>query len=510
MIDSLTNYFAVSGMELFLLASILVIGLYAAWNIGANDVANAMGTSVGSGALTMKQAVILAGIFEFLGAVIVGSSVSETIRKKMFDPAQLTVIYGDNAAYVLACGMIASLLAAGTWLLIATWKSWPVSTTHSIVGAVVGFGCVALGTDMVAWGTVGKITGGWIMSPILSGAIAYAVFTLVLKSVFFKRDPVRAAKQVAPWLVLIVLMVLCGVTAFKGLKPVWAKFDKKPFDSDVVLMTLAVAVVIGVIGFFVTKWLLRNYNTEKRSGVNPMLHADVARSLGKAMMHLKRVRANTDGDLNGESSKLLTQLESMHTQAVENTKFGTDSEELKKVEKIFVYLQILTACFVAFAHGANDVANAIGPLSAGWQAVRTGTVTMNAGVPFWALALGGIGIIIGLATWGWRVIQTVGKRITELTPSRGFCAEFAAALTILLASVLALPVSTTHTLVGAVLGVGLARGIGALNLRTMRDIFASWAITIPAGAMLSVVFFYILKMIVFGNKTITVMETVAQ
>jgi len=227
-------------------------------------------------------------------------------------------------------------------------------------------------------------------------------------------------------------------------------------------------------------------------------------------MHLKRVRANTDGDINGESAKMLTQLESMHTDAVENTQFGTDSEELKRVEKIFVYLQILTACFVAFAHGANDVANAIGPLSAGWQAVRSGTVTMNAGVPFWALALGGIGIIIGLATWGWRVIQTVGKRITELTPSRGFCAEFAAALTILLASVLALPVSTTHTLVGAVLGVGLARGIGALNLKTMRDIFASWAITIPAGALLSVVFFYILKMIVFGNKTITVMETVAQ
>ena len=312
----------------------------------------------------------------------------------------------------------------------------------------------------------------------------------------------------APWLVFIVLMVLCGVTAFKGLSPVWAKFDKKPFDSDVVLMTLAVSSTLSVIGFFVTKRLLRDYETKKNSGVNPMLHTDVARSLGKAMMHLKRVRANTDGELNGESARMLKQLEAMHTQAVENTKFGTDSEELKRVEKIFVYLQILTACFVAFAHGANDVANAIGPLSAGWQAVRTGTVTLKAGVPFWALALGGIGIILGLATWGWRVIQTVGQKITELTPSRGFCAEFAAALTILLASVLALPVSTTHTLVGAVLGVGAARGIGALNLRTMRNIFASWAITIPAGALLAVVFFYVLKLIVFGNENITVMEAV--
>ncbi|MDA1162899.1 MAG: inorganic phosphate transporter [Planctomycetota bacterium] len=512
MIDALTTYFAVSGMELFLLSSILVIGLYAAWNIGANDVANAMGTSVGSGALTMKQAVILAGIFEFLGAVIVGSSVSETVRKKMFDPAQLTVIYGDKAAYVLACGMIASLLAAGTWLLIATWKSWPVSTTHSIVGAVVGFGCVALGVELIEWSKVGLITAGWVMSPVISGAIAYAMFSLILKSIFFKRDPVRAATQLAPWLVFMVLIVLCGVTAYKGLAPMWSKYKIDPFEPKAVAMTITVALVIGVIGFFVAKILLRNYVVEKSSGVNPMLHADVARSLGKAMMHLKRVRANTDGNLNDESAKLLKQLEAMHTQAVDNTTFGTDSEELKRVEKIFVYLQILTACFVAFAHGANDVANAIGPMSAGWQAVRTGAVELKAPVPFWALALGGVGIIFGLATWGWRVIQTVGKRITELTPSRGFCAEFAAAVTILLASVLpfALPVSTTHTLVGAVLGVGAARGIGALNLRTMRDIFASWAITIPAGAMLSVVFFYLLKLIVFGNVDITVVETIIQ
>ncbi|MDA0282721.1 MAG: inorganic phosphate transporter, partial [Planctomycetota bacterium] len=304
----------------------------------------------------------------------------------------------------------------------------------------------------------------------------------------------------------------CGVTAYKGLAPMWSKYKIDPFEPKAVAMTITVALVIGVIGFFVAKILLRNYVVEKSSGVNPMLHADVARSLGKAMMHLKRVRANTDGNLNDESAKLLKQLEAMHTQAVDNTTFGTDSEELKRVEKIFVYLQILTACFVAFAHGANDVANAIGPMSAGWQAVRTGAVELKAPVPFWALALGGVGIIFGLATWGWRVIQTVGKRITELTPSRGFCAEFAAAVTILLASVLpfALPVSTTHTLVGAVLGVGAARGIGALNLRTMRDIFASWAITIPAGAMLSVVFFYLLKLIVFGNVDITVVETIIQ
>lgn len=486
-----------TSVEIFLLGSLLVFGLYAAWNIGANDVANAMGTSVGSGALTLRRAVILAAIFEFLGAVVVGSNVAETVRKKMFDPQDLMVLYGDQAAMVLACGMIASLMAAGTWLMIATWKQWPVSTTHSIVGAVVGFGCVALGVERVEWGKVGLITAGWVVSPLLSGAIAYFVFTMVLKTVFFKRDPVRAARHVAPYLVFIVLVVLCGVTAYKGLKPVWNKYDIDPFEPRTMAMTIGLAVVLGLIGMFVTRILLRNVTSPETNSANPILHADVARSLGKTLMHLQRVRANTDGSLNDEASALISRIEAMHGQAVEQTKFGTDSAELRQVESIFVYLQVLTACFVAFAHGSNDVANAIGPLSAGWQAVRTGEVTLNAGIPFWALALGGVGIVAGLATWGWRVIKTVGERITELTPSRGFCAEFAAALTILLASVLpfGLPVSTTHTLVGAVLGVGFARGLGALNLKTMRDIFASWAITIPVGALLSVFFFYILKAI---------------
>jgi phosphate/sulfate permease len=201
-----------------------------------------------------------------------------------------------------------------------------------------------------------------------------------------------------------------------------------------------------------------------------------------------------------QAEQLIDKVAALHEQALERTRFGTDSPHLQRVEQIFVYLQVLTACFVAFAHGANDVANAIGPLAAGYQAIVNGEVTQKAGIPIWALALGGAGIVIGLATWGWRVIRTVGERITELTPSRGFCAEFAAALTILLASVLpiGLPVSTTHTLVGAVLGVGFARGISALNLKTMRDIIASWAITIPAGAGLSVLFYYSLKLAVVG------------
>lgn len=491
---------SLGGTEYFLLGLILVVGLFAAWNIGANDVANAMGTSVGSGALTLKRAVIIAAVFEFSGAVIVGSNVAETVRKKMFDPEKLNDFYGSDAPTILACGMIASLMAAGTWLLIATWKHWPVSTTHSIVGAVVGFGCVSLGVELVDWSKVGLITAGWVVSPLFSGVIAYAVFTIILKSIFYKRDPVRAARQQAPFIVFLVMVVICGVTAYKGLKPLWKKYDLDPFEPRAMLITAGVATTLGLAGFFVTKWLLRKNQPAESSGETTMLHADVTRSLGKAMMHLKRVRAHTDGDLNEESMKVLTQLESLHKTATERTNYGTDSEELKQVEKIFVYLQVLTACFVAFAHGSNDVANAIGPLSAGWQAIQTQSVSLKAGVPPWALVIGGVGIVAGLATWGWRVIKTVGEQITELTPSRGFCAEFAAAITILLASVLpfGLPVSTTHTLVGAVLGVGFARGIGALNLKTMRNIFASWAITIPAGMLLSVVYFYMLRLCVLG------------
>jgi phosphate/sulfate permease len=487
-------------VEVFLLGLLLVVGLYSAWNIGANDVANAMGTSVGSGALTLRNAVIVAAIFEFGGAVLIGSNVADTVRKGMFDPEMLKDIYGAQAGLVLGCGMIASLLATGTWLMMATWKQWPVSTTHSIVGAVVGFGCVSLGVENVAWSKVGVITVGWVISPLLSGAVGYVLFTFILKSVFHKRDPIRAARQQAPYLVFMVLIVLCGVASYKAMKPFWNRIDIDPLeDPRAIFGTIAVAVVLGIIGALFTKWLIKRDTpqAENKASSTPALHPDVERSLGKALMHLERVRANTKDDLNDEASKLISQVQSMH-KSVGDRQENSEPSDLRKVERIFVYLQILTACFVAFAHGANDVANAIGPFAAGWQALSTGEVAATSPIPLWALALGGTGIVFGLATWGWRVIATVGERITELTPSRGFCAEFAAAITILGATILKLPVSTTHCLVGAVLGVGLARGLGALNLRTMRTIVVSWAITIPIGAMLSIFFYTILKACVIG------------
>lgn len=486
-----------AGVEWVLIALILIFGFYTAWNIGANDVANAMGTSVGSGALTLTAAVILAAIFEFAGAFVVGADVSDTVRKKMFDPEALTVMYGDLAHFYLACGMIASLMAAGTWLLFATWLAWPVSTTHSIVGAVVGFGCISLGFSGVEWGTVGVISAGWVISPVISGVIAYLIFNIVLRTVFYKKNPVRAARIVTPYLMFLVISVLVGVTTYKGLKPFWKRMEKDPKDPEFIMWVLIVTAVLGTIGFFVTRYVLRNYKSSSTvdGGSNPVLDADVSRSIAKAAMHLRRVRSGSDGELKDRAEKLLEEIESVSEVAQERVIANTDSDDLKQVEKIFVVLQVLTACLVAFAHGSNDVANAIGPLSAAFQAVNDGVVAAKATTPKWALALGGVGIIVGLATWGWRVIRTVGKRITELTPSRGFCAEFAAAVTILFASTMGLPLSTTHTLVGAVLGVGLARGINALNLKTMRDIVAGWAITIPAGAFLSILFYLLLKAI---------------
>ena len=495
-----------SPLEWTLISLVIVFGFYMAWNIGANDVANAMGTSVGSRALTLKQAVILAGIFEFLGAYLVGGNVANTVRKKMFDPLQLNEVYpaaecGDGySALILGCGMIAALMAAGTWLLLASYFGLPVSTTHSIVGSVVGFGCIAMGVSMVDWKTVGLITCGWIVSPLMSGAVAYILFGFVLRNVFYKKDPVAAAKRVTPYLAGMVMMVLIGVTAFKGLKPLWKNMNVDPMEARVLVVLGVIALIAGMITVFIARVLIRGIHSPQSS--TDRVAPEVSRSLAKATSHLRSVRDTAEGPVSDEAKKLLKSLEKLHSDVREQATFGTDSAELQQVERIFVFLQILTACFVAFSHGSNDVANAIGPLAAAYQAVSSGEVSLKAPVPTWALALGGAGIIAGLATWGWRVIRTVGEKITELTPSRGFSAEFAAAIVILLASILpiGLPVSTTHTLVGAVLGVGLARGFGSLNLTVMKNILVSWIVTVPAGAGLAIVFFYLLKFLFLDLK----------
>ena len=455
----------------------LVFGFYMAWNIGANDVANAMGTSVGSGALTFKQAVIIAAILEFAGAFFVGTHVSDTVRQGIVDPM---IFAGDPQAFVL--GMLSALLAAGLWLQIASSFGWPVSTTHSIVGAIIGFGVVYGGMSAVHWDKVGTIAVSWVISPLMSGVLSFLIFQIVLHKVFYKPDPVEAVRKFTPYMVFIVLMIMTLVMVFKGLKNLHLDLS--------LTSALLVSGGVGLVGALASYILLRNYKSdESEEEQQQARELYVARALQRSTRHLMRARRAADPDVASEIDSLLAKTSSVTGKSTSRANLGSSRPEFRRTERIFIYLQILTACFIAFAHGANDVANAIGPLSAAVQTAQDGLVAAKAAVPLWALLLGGVGIVIGLATYGWKVMETVGKRITELTPSRGFCAQFGAATTIVIASKMALPISTTHTLVGAVLGVGLARGIGAVNLTTVRDIAISWVITIPIGAGLAIVIY---------------------
>jgi PiT family inorganic phosphate transporter len=405
-----------------------VFGVFMAWGVGANDVANAMGTSVGSGALTIKQAIFVAVIFEFMGAYLAGGEVTGTIRKGIIDPDVMA-----GSPELLVFGMMAALLAAGTWLLIASAMGWPVSTTHSIIGAIVGFASVGISPDVVSWGKVGSIVVSWVVSPLLAGTIAFALFVSVQKLILDTANPFERAKRYIPIYMWVVGFMISMVTLLKGLKHVGVSLDLGTGSafSDALLVSAMVGIVVAILGAL----LLRRIKDE------PSAH-----------------------------------------------------DRFNSVEQVFAILMIFTACAMAFAHGSNDVANAVGPLAAVASTIASGgLITAESAMPWWILLLGGGGIVLGLTTYGFKVIATVGKKITELTPSRGFAAELGAASTVVLASGAGLPISTTHTLVGAVLGVGLARGIAALNLRVIATIFISWLITLPAGAALAIVFFFIFK-----------------
>jgi len=415
-----------SGSILLILA--ILFGFFMAWGVGANDVANAMGTSVGSKAITIKQAILIAMVFEFAGAYLAGGEVTSTIRKGIIDPAAI-----EGSPELLVYGMMSALLAAGIWLLVATMLGWPVSTTHTIVGAIVGFAAVGISVDAVAWGKVGSIVSSWVVSPLLAGSMSFLLYMSVRRFIFGSKDPYLAAKRLVPVYMFMVGFIVSMVTMVKGLKHVGLE------------VTFEQALLYA-------------------SGVSLFLTA-----LGSlALTRIKRV---------SESAQ----------------------HNVVTVERIFGVLMIFTACSMAFAHGSNDVANAIGPLAAINGIVESGGIIgQKSAMPSWILFLGGAGIVVGLATYGYKVIRTIGTQITELTPSSGFAAELAAATTVVLASGYSLPVSTTHTLVGGVLGVGLARGIAALNLRVVGTIFVSWLVTLPAGALLSIIFFYFFKWI-FGT-----------
>ena len=463
----------------------IVFGFYMAWNIGANDVANAMATSVGSGALTLRRAVIIAAVFEFAGAYFAGAGVSNTIRKGIVDPE---IFSAEPTLFV--CGMLAALLAAGTWLLIASYFGWPVSTTHSIVGAILGFGIVYKGFHAIYWGQVGTIAASWIVSPVLSGIISYFIFNIIMRKIFHNPRPVEAARRFTPCMVFVVFTILSMVLVMKGLKHRLKGVDLLLWEA------LLISGGIGLVAAFISAILVRRIDVDDADGEveeNSARQLYLSRALSRAKKHLGRAKGMSSGAVEDEVKEVLNKVD-MLSAAMEQEPVSTVNQRSSvwKVERIFIYLVVISACFIAFAHGSNDVANAIGPMAAAWETIKEGVVGTQVAVSGWFLALGGIAITIGLATWGWRVMRTVGTKLTELTPSRGFSATFGAATTIVFASWLALPISTTHTLVGAVLGVGLARGIGALNLRTVRDVAVSWVVTIPAGAGLAIVFYYIL------------------
>ncbi len=402
----------------------VIFGAYMAWGIGANDVANAMGTPVGSGAITVKQAIIIAAIFEFAGAFIAGGQVTKTIRKGIIDPSTIT----GNPEF-LVYGMLAALLAAAIWLMVASTRGWPVSTTHTIIGAIVGFAMVGIGMDAVNWGKIGNIVASWLVSPLVGGTIALLLMISIRKLILDTEEPFEKAKLWGPVYVFLVGWIVGLVTLFKGLKHLKLELTG--------LQSVVAATVIGLVLAFIGKLLISRVKVDK------------------------------------EAEK---------------------EYHYASVEKVFVPLMIFTAAAMAFAHGSNDVANAIGPLAAVVSIVQSGgEVVQKAGLPLWILALGGVGIVVGLATMGYKVMETIGTKITELTPTRGYCATLAAATTVVLASKTGLPVSTTQIAVGAVMGVGLARGVGAIDLRVVGGIILSWFVTLPAGGILAALIFFLLK-----------------
>ena len=400
------------GIPLILISSAM-LGFFTAYGVGANDVANAMGTSVGSKVLTIKQAVLVAAIFEFLGAFLAGGGVTQTIRKGVIDPALF-----DGNLEVLIYGMISALFAAGTWLLVASLRGWPVSTTHTIVGAIVGFGIYALGVNEINWTVVGNIGLSWITSP-LSSALVAGIFYYICKRYIIDNDS-RFKGLIIRVYIFLAGFAIALITVTKGLKNIFKQQELFVTFQDSVFISAVAALIFTFIFYYFSKAKL------KRS-------------------------------VNSESQ--------------------------------FAYLMIFTSCAVAFAHGSNDVANAIGPLAAINQATSqllNQPYTLE--TPLWILFLGAAGIVLGLATLGYRVMKTIGENIVKLTPSKGFSAQLAAALTVVIASQLDMPVSTTHTLVGAVIGIGLVEGVSTINFKSVRTIVLSWVVTLPAGALLSIAF----------------------
>ncbi len=410
-------------MEILVIAAI-IIAVYMAWNIGANDVANSMADAVGSKALTIFWAVVLAAICNFCGAVLVGGHVTDTVRKGIIDTQAFT-----HNPRMLAHGMACALLAAALWLNIASYLGMPVSTTHSIVGAIVGFGILQAGLGHIHWAKLGEIVASWFISPLAGAIMAFIIFKLISRYILSVENPALAARKGVPVCVFFTFTILILAIIYKGLKNIHLN------------LTGPHALVLSVAGGLIA------------AGISALF---------------TRRNCTCNGELPFE-------------------------QQLAQVEKVFAVQVMFTSCTVAFAQGANDVANAIGPLAAVIEIVKSNSIPGKVPVSIWLLVLGGFGIAVGLATFGYRVMRLVATKVTEITPSRGVSADLAVIVTVLACSKMGLPISTTHTLVGAIIGVGLARGITAVDRRVVGSIFTSWLATVPAAAALSVLLYLIGK-----------------
>ncbi len=396
-------------MDAWLIITV-ILGFWMAWNIGANDVANSMGTAVGAKAITPKQAAVIAGVMNFTGAYFFGKSVTETIRKGILNVNMI------HDPWIIVYGSLAALLAASIWLIFATYNGLPVSTTHSIIGGVVGYGLVYAGASIVDWGKLGQVVLSWILSPIFGAVVAFFVFKAVRRSILVRKDPVKSARYWAPFWIGLAFVVIGTMFYIKVLH------GESLFHG-----VLVYGVSTGIVIFILSYLLIR--------------------------IHFR------------------------------------PNDPYLGVESIFRKVQVVTSAYVALAHGSNDVANAVGPIAAAYAVITMGLAGMEVPIPRWILAMGGLGIAVGIFMYGYKVMETVGKKITELTNTRGFSIDFSAATVILVASWLGMPISTTHTVVGAVVGVGLARGIKAINTSILKDIVISWFVTVPVAAAISAVIF---------------------
>lgn len=433
-----------------------LLAFYVAWNLGANDVANAMGTSVGSKAVSLRQALIIAGVLEFTGAVLFGHAVSETLATEIVNPALFA-----TTPQLLLTGMVSVLIACGLWLQIATSQGWPVSSSHAVVGAIAGFSASAIGTSAINWSSIGMITLGWIVTPVISGTVAALFYSQIKHWILDQSNPLKQLNEWIPWLSVALLGVF-GVLVLPKLSQPMYVFLKQQLGIDLPAHDIPIAIgAIAAVSLTLSSWR----QLEGR-GAAPRMRC---------------------GSLQSELSK-------REGQEISQSKIKNP------VEQQLARFQVLSACFVAFAHGSNDVGNAIAPLAAISYISRTGNVPLNGlDIPLWILLLGGAGIVTGLAIWGKKVIATIGEGIIPLQPSSGFCAELATATTILLASRLGLPVSTSHALVGGVVGIGLVQSRKSVQFKTIQGIAWAWLITVPAGAALGASIFTVARMILFSE-----------